>query len=110
MLDSSLFVGEEVQERPVTLADGKTYKMYFKEYSGADFARYALASRSNDMAVRCTAMATLIAASLCDEKGKSAITFERACALKPGPMNAIFQAALEVNGATDVKQGKKGKD
>ncbi len=96
-MDESLFVSDAVQVHDVTLADGKVYKLHFKEYSGAAFAQYALAIRSDDPQVRSQAPAILIAASVCNPDGSSALSFTKACTLKPAPMNAIFAKVMEVN-------------
>ena len=106
MLDKSLFVTPSVHEREVELADGTKHTLHFREYSGVVFAKYAVAARSEDLEQRSKAMAILIAASLCKEDGKPALTFEQACDLKPAPMNAIFRAALEANGYGKDEAGK----
>ncbi|WP_454674840.1 hypothetical protein [Achromobacter pestifer] len=96
-MDESLFVSDTVQPGDVTLADGKVHKLHFKEYSGTAFAQYALAIRSDDALVRSQAPAILIAASVCNPDGSPALSFAKACTLKPAPMNAIFAKVMEVN-------------
>lgn len=96
-MDSALFVSDAVQPRDVELADGSTHTLHFKEYSGTAFAKYAMAIRSEDSQTRSEAPAILIAASVCNPDGSSALTFERACRLKPGAMSAIFNKVMEVN-------------
>jgi len=98
MLDKSLFVSSEVQEKKVKLTDGSEHTLYFKELPAIEFRRFALAEQSNDDDVRATSIAKLIAASLCEADGKPAITFDKALQLKASAMNAIFEAMLEVNG------------
>lgn len=107
MLDSSFFVSGGVQPRDVELSDGKKHRLYFKEYSGAAFAQYALAIRSKDLKVKAVGMAILISACLCEADGSEAITFERACELKPEVMQAIFEKVMEVNGVKKEGEGEK---
>ncbi|EJO27534.1 hypothetical protein [Achromobacter marplatensis] len=98
MLDPSLFVSDSVQKKEVELPDGKKHTLYFKEYSGAAFTRYALVARSSDIQERSTAAPILIYSSMCNPDGTPALSFERACMLKPEVMQAIFATVLEVNG------------
>lgn len=98
MLDKSFFVSAELQEREVELADGSKHVLYFKELPAIEFRRFALAEQSDNENVRATSIAKLIAASLCEADGKSAITFDQALNLKASALNAIFEAMLEVNG------------
>lgn len=105
MLDKSLFVSTNVQEREIKLPDGKTHVLYFKELPAIEFRRFYLASQSADEDVRVFAIAKLISAALCDSDGKPAVTPEQASQLKSGPMNLIFEALLDVNG-----QGEQKKD
>jgi hypothetical protein len=107
MLDSSFFVSGGVQSREIKLADGKSHKLYFKEYSGAAFTQYAIAVRSEKIEERAVGMPILIAASLCEADGSPAITFERACELKPEVMQAIFAKVMEVNGVQKDGEGEK---
>lgn len=104
MLDSTLFVSTNVQERTIKLPDGKKHVLYFKELPAVEFRRFYLASQSADEDVRVFAIAKLIAAALCDSDGKPAITAEKASELKAGPMNAIFEALLDVNGQGEAKK------
>ena len=96
-MDSSLFVSDAVQPLPVELADGSIHQLHFKEYAGTAFAKYAMAIRSEDPQTRSEAPAILIAASVCNPDGSRALSFERACQLKPAAMNAIFSKVMEVN-------------
>lgn len=98
MLDKSFFVSAELQEQEVELADGSKHILYFKELPAIEFRRFALAEQSDNENVRATSIAKLIAASLCEADGKSAITFDQALNLKASALNAIFEAMLEVNG------------
>lgn len=104
MLDDSLFVSTAVQERTVTLPDGKKHVLFFKELPAIEFRRFYLASQSADENVKIYAIANLIAAGLCDTDGKPAITAEKAAQLKAGAMNEIFMALLDVNGQGETKK------
>lgn len=98
MLDESLFVSSQVQEKKVKLPDGSEHILYFKELPAVEFRRFALAEQSENEDIKATSIAKLIASSLCEPDGKPAITFEKALQLKASAMNAIFEAMLEVNG------------
>lgn len=102
-LDDSLFAGAEVHERPVEVAPGKTLKLWFKELPAVDFIRFHTHNTSDDENVRAGAAALLISACLCNQDGTPAMTYERALKLKSKPLNAIFQAVLEVNGQSSGK-------
>ena len=103
-LPTSLFVSAQVQGREVTLADGTTHVLFFKELPAVTFKTYSRLQASTDQQDQDTCMARLIAESLCDEEGKRAMTFEQACQLRLDAATAIFQAVLDVNGLS----GKKG--
>jgi len=98
MLDDALFVSNQVHKKEIELADGTKHTLCFKELSAIEFRKFALAEQSDNDAVKALSIAQIIAASLCDEDGKSALTVEKASMLKPAAMNAIFAAILEVNG------------
>lgn len=104
MLDKSLFVSTEVQEREVELADGKKYVLHFKELTATDVARYVNALNSSDEETRVMANAKLIAQCLCDANGNQATTIEQAAQLKPGVIGVILEAVRDVNGLGDVKK------
>lgn len=115
MLDKSLFVSDTIHERKVALADGTKHKMYFKELPHVHFRQYALDNSpyegdpDDDAAIeaheqaRLHSMARLVCAGLTDKNGASAITFEQAKKLKPGPLVAIFNAIQEVNSSRPKK-------
>lgn len=105
MIDKSFFVSTEVQKRTVELPDGQKHDLFFKEIPAVEFRRFSLAEQSDDEGVKIGSIAKLICASLCNEDGTPAITFEQAMMLKASPMNAIFSEVLIVNG-----QGNKKKE
>jgi len=98
MLADSLFVSDKVHERMVKLSDGSEYKMWFKELSAIEFRRFHIAEQSADEEKQAASMAKLIAASLCEEDGKPAITYKQALKLTALAMNALSMTILEVNG------------
>lgn len=100
-----LFAGSEIFKRMVKLGDGKEYEMYFKQLPGIEFIRYREIAQSENREERIYGVANLIAASLCEPDGSKAMTAEKAATLLPGPMNAIFEQVLDING-----QGSKKKD
>ena len=97
MIDASLFVSDTIHEREVAVGKGKIVKLHFKELPAIDFVRFHSALQGKNDDARAGAAATLIAASLCEPDGAPALTLERAMQLKTVPMNAIFNAVLEVN-------------
>jgi len=103
MLDKSFFVSTEVVEREVELADGNKHKLFFRELTSNDIARYVNALNSTDNAVQISANANLLAKSLCEADGKPAITAEQAEQLKPGVIGPLLEAVQEVNGLGEKK-------
>lgn len=104
MLDKSLFVSTEVVEREVELPDGKKHKLFFKELTAADIARYVNALNSSDEEVNVLANPKLLALSLCEADGKAAITVEQALQLKLGVIGPILEVLREVNGLGGEKK------
>lgn len=90
MIDAALFVSDKIHEKQVTLSDGSVHTLHFKELPAVEFRKI----HENDE----SSMANLVAASLVDPDGKSAITVKEANKLKPSAMNAIVSAIMEVNG------------
>ena len=101
MLDDSLFASDGIVERSVMLG-GKATKLHFRELPASEFNACFLAGEGDR---RVLSPAHLIAASLRNPDGSPAITAERAAQLKAGPFNAIFSAALQVNGEGNDKPG-----
>lgn len=85
-LPASAFTSSEIVQRDVTLGDGSTHTLSFKEASSKAWRRYwvALASaRDDDEDDRFErAVAGLIAESLVDDDGASVMTVEKARTLK----------------------------
>jgi len=104
MLDKTLFVSDTIHEREVELADGSKHTMYFRELPASEFQRYSFNLYSEDEQKRLDATPQLIAASLCTEDGKPAITIEQAKKLKAGPSMAIFRAVQDVNNPQEKKR------
>lgn len=96
MLDPSLFVGETIHEREITLGDGSKQLLHFREITSADFRKLQTASMKPEEAE--AAVSRVIAASLCNPDGTDAITVKQASALKHGVRMALSIAIAEVNG------------
>ena len=96
-LDDSLFASAELHERDVEVAPGKSIKLHFRELPAVDFIRFHGIATGGDEDARAGAAARLIAAGVCNPDGSTAMTLEKALTLKSTPLNAIFQALLEVN-------------
>lgn len=97
MLDASLFVSEQLHERPVTLADGSVHQLKFREVTSAEMRRYQIAESSDDENVRVGSMAVLIAASVMNPDGTPAMTADKARTLKPHVTNALMREILDLN-------------
>lgn len=98
MLDDSFFVSQSLHERPVTLPNGSTHRLHFRELTAAQVRGYQIAERSQDEEVQAGAIAKLIAASVCEPDGSPAMTYERARTLKPQAANALMGEILTING------------
>ena len=98
MLNDAFFVSATLHERPVTLADGSTHRLHFRELSAAQVRAYQLAERSPDEEVQAGAIAKLISTSVCEPDGTPAMTYDRARHLKPAAANALMAEILVING------------
>jgi hypothetical protein len=98
MLNNSLFVSDNVVKKEVELPDGSKHELYFKELSHVDFRKYLMAEQSDDENVKAESTARLIALSMCDESGKTAIDFKQALKLNIAATTAITNAIMQVNG------------
>lgn len=101
-LDAAFFVSPTIHSRQVKLPDGSEHTLHFKELPAVDFTRFHLAQKSEDDEVRVNAVAKLICAALCEPDGKPALSMAKAMQLKGGAMNALFDAVLSVNSASNV--------
>lgn len=106
MLHDAFFISAQLHERPVTLPDGSTHRLHFRELSAVEVRGYQIAERSQDEEVKAGAIAKLIAASVCEPGGALAMTYERARLLKPRAANALLAEILSINGmaADDAKK------
>lgn len=91
-----VFVSDEPQLRKVMLGDGTVHDMHFLELPATEFARFGDRQNSDDEQTRVMALPHLIAASLCDETGKLAITAEQAAKLKVDVAKALMGAIMTV--------------
>lgn len=96
-LDATLFVSEQLHERPVELADGSKHVLHFREVSSLAMRRYQMAEHSEDEDVRASSMAVLIASSVMNHDGTPAMDVAKAQMLKPQVTNALMRAILDLN-------------
>jgi hypothetical protein len=96
-LPAALFVSPDLTERTITLGDGSSHKLKFREASAKTWRRYYIAAarvseagEENDEFERATA--DLIAASLCNDDGTPALTRELAQTLKFEVQTSIVKA------------------
>lgn len=97
-LPDSLFVSSAVVAREVELADGSIHTLHFRPLPAVEFRKFQLAEASDNPDVKAMSVARIIAASLCEEDGRLALTVERAAQLSPSAANSIMLAILAVNG------------
>ncbi len=107
MLPSSFFVSNEIVAREVELPDGSRHDLHFRVPSAIAYRRFLVAESSQDVAVRASSPAHLIAATLCDAEGKLVLTFDQACQLNPAAMAALFRVANSL--LEELEPGKPSK-
>ncbi|WP_447639583.1 hypothetical protein [Pandoraea norimbergensis] len=105
MLDKSFFVSPEVVGKDVQLKDGSTHKLHFRRVSSYDYQRFLNCLRSPSIDDRGMAYHVLVAASLCDEDGKPALSLEKAKELEEGVLERLFAAALDLNKRVEDEPG-----
>jgi hypothetical protein len=109
-IPQTFFVSEELQVRDVKLSDGSIHQIHFKELPALDFRRWHENEKSEDPNIRLEAITKLLVLGVYNEDGTPGFTLEQARKLKGGAMAAIFEALLDVNGASTKKQEKLGND
>lgn len=99
-MHAALFVSEDVHERWITLGDGSSHKLYFREIPSAEFRKLQTTGRTDDQQE--AAVSSVIAASLVSPKEgggwEPAMDAAQATNLKPGIRVALSIAIAEVNG------------
>lgn len=105
-LDNALFRSAEPIAHNVTLPDGTTHALYFRQLPRKRFLAYwhAIEKAKDDDDAVDLANATLIAESLCEPDGSPAMSAERAMMLTIGAMQSISTAILVVNKMTKAAQ------
>lgn len=109
-IPQSFFVSEEIRVRDVKLSDGSVHQIHFRELPALDFRRWHENEKSEDQKVRHEAIANLLVIGVCNEDGSPGLTLDQAKKLKGGAMAAIFEALLDVNGASTKAKDKLGND
>lgn len=97
-LHPSMFASPTVHEHAIKLGDEMEHKLFFREITNEQFRKFQIAERSEDLDVRSTAPAILIAASLCDEKGNDVIDVEKAATIRPDVAARMTNVILDING------------
>lgn len=87
--------------RDVTFSDGTTETVHFLQVSAGQMRLWRAAENDPDEHVKCFAMQRLIAASLCDAKGKLVITEEESKNLTPNGLADLFSHVMAVAGIGD---------
>ena len=91
----------------MTLPDGSTHTLHFKEVSVVHWRAFHLAEAQGDPEKKAAAIADLIAASLCTAEGDVAIEKSEARALTTSAAGALFACVVDVN---KLKAGDSGKE
>lgn len=103
-LATGLFRSDEPVAQPVTLPDGSTHALHFRQLPRKRFLAYWRAIDKADEETVDVETARLIADSLCELDGTPALTVEQAMRLTIGATQAISTAVLVVNGMTKAAQ------
>jgi len=104
MIDAALFISDELQVRDVTLPDGTTHALRFRQLPAVEFRRFFMSMQAEASESRDNAMAQLISKSLCNEDGSPALTLKEALRLTPTAERAIGDVVLSVNGLGEAKK------
>lgn len=97
--------------REVTFSDGTKETVHFKQVSAGQMRRWRAAEQSGDEDVRAFAMQRLIAASLCDAKGKLVLTEAESQNLTPNGLTDLFPHVMAVAGVgEDAKKSSPSAD
>lgn len=109
MIDPKIFIPATVEERQVELGDGTKATFHFRHLEVTHFELFAMQSSSKDEAVAAKAAAVLVAAGLCTDDGKPALTLEQVVRIKRPVFQQMFRALLDVNEYGTKGEGKAGK-
>lgn len=103
---SKILVASSPVKRLVKFTDGTEETLHFLQVNGGEWRRWTENERSTDPDVRLYAMQRLIAASLCDDKGKQVISEKEAVNLTVTGINDLFPHVVEVSkGNAETKKG-----
>jgi hypothetical protein len=101
-MKASIFIGDAVHEREITLADGSKEVFLFRELKNIVFEHFAIQSNSADEDVVALASAKLLAAGLCERNDKGdivdALNVEQATRIRRPIFRKLLAALMEVNG------------
>lgn len=103
-LDNAFFVSAIPVPKEVTLPDGSTHTIHFKELESAYFERFHEQRASDVEAIRHGSMPTLIAAAVCEPDGKPSMTVAKAMQLKPKVQIMLSGVIMEMNGLKAKKE------
>lgn len=97
LLDSSLFISDDVHEREVMLADGKKHTFYIREQEAGVLRGFFAGQASEDPDKQAESMARLIAKAVCGPDGKPALSLAQALRLKFAVQIALTKEISEVH-------------
>ena len=109
-LNESFFVSPTLIPREVELPDGSKHVIHFKELESSAFEKFHEHRGSEIAAERYGAMATLIAASVCEPDGKPSMTVGKALTLKPKVQVMLSGVIMELNGFREKKDSPSAED
>lgn len=100
-IKSKILASEIPVDRLVKFQDGTEATLYFKQPTAGDFRRWREAERSGDDDARVFGQQRLVAASLCDERGKLVLTAAESQRLTLQGLNDLLPHVLAVAGVGD---------
>ena len=100
-IKSKILASDVPVERLVKFRDGTEETLYFKQPTAGDFRRWREAERSGDDGKHVFAQQSLVAASLCDERGKLVLTAIESQRLTLQGLNDLMPHVLAVAGVGD---------
>ena len=98
-LNPALFISAKPIAQTVTMPDGTTEVLHFRQLTKQDVEKFYEERKSDDINVRTVSEQRLIARSLCDEDGNLVMDFEQASLLTAPGVASLLPAVLEVNRA-----------
>ncbi|WP_426805392.1 phage tail assembly chaperone family protein, TAC [Stenotrophomonas sp. SrG] len=98
---SRILTNDAPVAREVKFSDGTTETVYFKQVNAGQMRRWRAAEQSDAEEVKYFAMQRLVAASICDARGKLVLTEAESENLTPAGLTDLFPHVIAVAGIGD---------